>query len=48
MHEMGDDVLNFRCPVCFDGVPFQTASNNPVLKCACGEPIPMLKVNFLF
>lgn len=44
MHEMGDDVLNFRCPVCGDGVPFQTVSNNPSLKCACGTPIPMLKV----
>ncbi len=45
MHEMGgDDSLNFRCQECLDGVRFNTASNNPMLRCACGTPVPMLKV----
>ena len=44
MHEMTDDVLNFRCPACGGSVPFHTSSNNPMLKCECGTAIPMLKV----
>ena len=44
MHEMTDEILNFRCPTCDGAVPFNTSSMNPVLKCACGTPIPMLKV----
>lgn len=43
MHEMTDDVLNFRCPGCSGAVPFETASNNPMLKCSCGTPVPILK-----
>jgi len=43
MHEMTDDILNFRCPACNGGVPYNTASMNPILKCSCGTPIPMLK-----
>jgi len=43
MHEMTDDVLNFRCPACGGSVPFHTSSNNPMLKCECGTAIPMLK-----
>ena len=44
MHEMTDEILNFKCPTCDGAVPFNTSSMNPVLKCACGTPIPMLKV----
>jgi predicted SprT family Zn-dependent metalloprotease len=44
MHEMTDDSLTFRCEVCNNGVRFVTDSNNPLLRCVCGTPVPMLQV----
>ena len=44
MHEMTDEYLNFKCPACGAGVPFETSSNNVALKCVCGTPVPLLKV----
>eukprot|EP00095_Tigriopus_kingsejongensis_P008472 maker-scaffold18_size714446-snap-gene-3.28 protein:Tk08472 transcript:maker-scaffold18_size714446-snap-gene-3.28-mRNA-1 annotation:"set and mynd domain-containing" len=44
MHEMTDETLNFRCQGCNDKVIFHTTSTNPMLRCACGTPVPMLKV----
>lgn len=44
MHEMTEDYLNFRCQDCNEKVVFNTASNNPLLRCVCGTPIPMLQV----
>ena len=48
MHEMTDEVLNFKCSKCGAGVPFVTTSNNMNLKCMkneCGTPISLLKVS---
>jgi len=46
MHEMTDEVLNFKCSKCGAGVPFVTTSNNMNLKCTkneCGTPVSLLK-----
>merc|ERR1712156_861302 len=43
MHEMTDEVLNFKCSACGGSVPFVTTSNNVALKCACGTPVSLLK-----
>jgi len=39
MHEMTQDVLNFRCSTCGGSAPFHTSSNMPQLRCGCGTPI---------
>jgi len=39
MHEMTQDVLNFRCGECGGSAPFHTSSNMPQLRCGCGTPI---------
>ena len=44
MHEMTDDTLNFRCQDCLAKVVFNTSSTNPMLRCVCGTPVPMLQV----
>ena len=44
MHEMTDDTLNFRCQDCLAKVVFNTSSTNPMLRCICGTPVPMLQV----
>jgi len=43
MHEMTTDVLNFKCNICGDSVPFHTSSNMPQLKCSCGVNINLFK-----
>jgi len=43
MHEMSDDVLNFRCHECNGVVPFSAHSTNPLLRCVCGTPVEVLK-----
>jgi len=43
MHEMTQDVLNFRCSQCGDSAPFHTSSNMPQLRCGCGTPINLFK-----
>jgi len=43
MHEMTQDVLNFRCGQCGDSSPFHTSSNMPQLRCGCGSPINLFK-----
>jgi len=43
MHEMTQDVLNFRCNICGGTVPFHTSSNIPQLKCSCGTNINLFK-----
>ena len=44
MHEMSDEVLNFRCHECNGVVPFSTHATNPLLRCVCGTPVEVLKV----
>ena len=44
MHEMSGESLTFRCADCGGSVPFNTATNNPLLRCVCGTPVPMLQV----
>lgn len=43
MHEMTQDVLNFRCGECGGSAPFHTSSNMPQLRCGCGTPINLFK-----
>ena len=43
MHEMTQDVLNFRCSQCGDSAPFHTSSNMPSLRCGCGTNINLFK-----
>jgi len=45
MHEMTQDVLNFRCPIkeCGESAPFHTSSNMPSLRCGCGQTINLFK-----
>ena len=45
MHEMTQDVLNFRCPdnMCGESAPFHTSSNMPSLRCGCGTNINLFK-----
>jgi len=43
MHEMTQDVLNFRCAQCGGSAPFHTSSNMPQLRCGCGTPINLFK-----
>ena len=43
MHEMTQDVLNFRCNQCGDSAPFHTSSNMPSLRCGCGTNINLFK-----
>ena len=42
MHEMTNETLVFRCEACNGAVPFVADSNNPLLRCECGTPVPML------
>ena len=44
MHEMTNETLVFRCEACNGAVPFVADSNNPLLRCECGTPVPMLQV----
>ena len=46
MHEMSDEVLNFRCHECNGVVPFSTHATNPLLRCVCGTPVEVLKVYY--
>jgi len=43
MHEMTQDVLNFRCAECQGSAPFHTSSNMPQLRCGCGASINLFK-----
>ena len=43
MHEMSEDQLNFKCSMCSGSVCFQTSSTNPLLRCSCGTPVPVLQ-----
>lgn len=43
MHEMGDDHLNFKCAVCSGSCLFSTSATNPMLRCQCGTPVPVLQ-----
>ncbi len=45
MHEMTDESLSFRCQECNEAVIFHTVSSNPLLRCVCGTPVPILQVN---
>ena len=47
MHEMSNETLVFRCEACNGAVPFVEDSNNPLLRCECGTPVPMLQVTTL-
>lgn len=43
MHEMSTNSLNFKCNMCGGSVAFSTASTNPMLRCSCGTPVPVLQ-----
>merc|ERR1712029_1051310 len=42
-HEMGEDHLNFKCAVCSGSCTFSTSATNPMLRCSCGTPVPVLQ-----